>query len=162
MGKTMTTVYLIAAFEYDVTLELAITELLQTGISKGQVKAVPLVKGNPNRNKPTLSYLKTDEFSWFDLALIFGNAFAVLFCSLGFIWEWGPIIWAIIGFFTGVLFGVLVRTAIVAIKNGWPPNFRNISKDRTEVLIMIQCPAAKKSQVKEILWNHHALGIAEY
>ena len=47
----MSTAYLIAAFEYDVTLELTITDLLQTGISKEQVKVVPMVKKNPNQIK---------------------------------------------------------------------------------------------------------------
>ena len=98
----------------------------------------------------------------FDLALVFGNAFAVLFCSLGFIWRWGPIIWAIIGFFTGVLIGLLLRALIVTINNGWSKGKRNGLESRTEVLVMIQCPAETKGQVREILWNHHALGMAEY
>jgi hypothetical protein len=160
MGKIMTTVYLIAAFEYDVTLELAITDFLQTGISREQVKTIPLVKRDLLQDRPTLGYPQANEVSGFDLALVFGNAFAVFFCCLGFIWKWGPIIWAMIGFFIGVLFGALVRVLIVTIKKGWSKK-RNGVKNRTEVLIMLQCPVANKEQVKEILWNHHALGIAE-
>jgi hypothetical protein len=161
MGKSMTTVYLIAAFEYDVTLELLLTDLIQTGILKEQIKAVPLQKRDSAQNKPTSNYIKANEFLGFDLALVFGNAFAVLFCSFGFIWKWGPIIWAMIGFFIGVLFGILVRVLVVFLKNEWP-KFRIIRQDRTEVLLMLQCPAETKGQAKEILWNHHALGIAEY
>lgn len=152
----MSMVYIIASFEYSFALELAITDLLQNGINKEEIKSVPLVKESPNKNITTQCYVKTDGFSLFDLSLVLGNIFAVFFICFGFIWKWGPIIWGLIGFLIGVLIGVVVDIA----KNGLQ-KYKRDRKDRTEIYIMIKCPSEAKKVVKEILWNHNCIGIAE-
>lgn len=152
----MSMMYIIASFEYSFALELAITDLLQNGITNEQIKSVPLVKESTSKNKTTQCYVKSDEFSLFDLSLVLGNMFSVPFISFGFIWKWGPIIWGLIGFSIGVLIGIVAGL----IKNGWQKNKRD-RKDQTEVYIMIKCSLEAKNTVEEILWNHNAIGIAK-
>lgn len=156
MGKDMTMVYMISSFEYSLTLELAISDLIQYGIPQEQIKTIPFVKADSRENRTILSHVNNNRFSLFDVCLIMGNIFAVLFCSLGFIWRWGPILWGVLGFFIGGTIGAL----IYLFGNGWR-KYRKKKKEQTEILIMIKCPLEAKCRVKEILWNHNVLGVAE-
>lgn len=149
-------VYLIVSFEYSWALELAISDLIQYGIHKDNIKAIPLIRKNACQDRSIQTLMNTSKFSGFDLFLLFGNIFSVAFCCFGFIWKWGPIIWGLIGFFSGGLLG----TIISVIKNIRYKSQSN-QKNPTEVFVMIQCPEEAKKVVQETLWNHQAIGMAE-
>ncbi|MEN6351295.1 MAG: hypothetical protein ABFD08_18120 [Syntrophomonas sp.] len=88
--------YLAASFHYCLHTEIAIAKVEQLGIKKEQILAVPLeVKGETRNIFDTIHH--ADGISMFDGGAILGSACMVLGVIYGFILEWGPIIWGLIG-----------------------------------------------------------------
>lgn len=149
--------YVVSSFEHSTYLELAITELQQKGISKENILAIPMEKKNENRKIfDTIHY--SNGISFFDSATALGTVFMVFGVIYGFILKWGPIIWGLIGFFTGFTLGFFLDVIFGNKKR----NNKNIKNKSTEVILIINCYEEQVKIVESTLLNHYALGLGKY
>ncbi|SES94456.1 hypothetical protein SAMN05660297_00955 [Natronincola peptidivorans] len=148
--------YIIATFEHNNYLELAITAVEMKGVLKERILAVPLDKrGESRRLFDTLHY--SDGLSLLDLGAALGTIFMLLGSIYGFILRWGPIWWGLIGLFTGFFLGFIIK--LVTTKK-YEKNRSNLQKT-SEVVLMIECQQEELEKIKNTLWENHALGVAQ-
>lgn len=146
--------YVIATFEQNIYLEMAITKLEQKGIPRDKLFAVPLDKREePRALFDTIHH--ADGYSMLDAAAILGTVLMLLGAIYGFELAWGPIIWGIIGAATGLTLGFLFKYIIIKKRS-------NVTKNITsEVVLMIRCELSQWEWVEKILWEHTALGVSK-
>lgn len=149
--------YIIASFDYSPSLEVALTELMENEIPQSNIFALPLDKrAEAPRLFDSIHY--ADGTSLVDIAGILGCIFMLLGSIYGFILEWGPITWALIGLTSGLVVGFLIKW--IYIKKTYK---RNFSKSKTEVFVMVYTKEeAKVQKIREILWQHNAHGLTVY
>lgn len=148
--------YIIATFSYNNYLELAITALQMKGVEKKRILAAPLDKrGEERKLFDTIHY--SDGLSLVDLAAVLGTIFMLLGSIYGFILEWGPILWGLIGLGFGCGLGIAIKliTTRKHTKN------RNGSHKESEVVLIIECTQDEMEMVKTILWENHAIGVSK-
>lgn len=146
--------FVIATFENSIYIELAISELEQKGIAKEKILAAPLDKRTEQR-KLFDSIHRADGFSLFDAAAILGTCLMLLGAIYGYILEWGPIIWGIIGAVTGLLLGFALKLLLIK------KNKRGTKLITSEIVLMIRCEDDQWEKVQYILWENSALGITK-
>jgi hypothetical protein len=142
-----------ATFDHSPYLELAIRKLEQNGIK--DIFAVPL----DNRTEDVKifdSLHQSDGVTLINKGMLFAVIFSVIGASRGFILEWGPIYWGLIGAGGGFLLGFVIDLAIVKMKN----NKRPLKGKKSEVILIIECKEEEGKLVEKILWEHLALGVA--
>lgn len=91
-----------------------------------------------------------------DGGAILGTACMVLGVIYGFVLEWGPIIWGLIGLGGGFLVGFLLDITFTRVKHS---RGRRSEKD-PELFVMINCDPHQVDLLKKTLWDHLALGVA--
>jgi len=148
---------IVATFELTTFLEMAISELKRNGIH--DVFAVPL---DARRASPRLidSLHQADGRSFIDRGMILAYIFATIGASKGFVWEWGPVIWGLIGAAAGLLLGVLLNVIVYKLRHGGPGGARRKGM-RGEVVLVVTCPEELSGLAENILWDHFALGLAK-
>ncbi|MEA4924685.1 MAG: hypothetical protein VB084_05170 [Syntrophomonadaceae bacterium] len=147
--------YLVASFRYCFHTEIAIAKVEELGIKKGQILAVPLeIKGETRNIFDTLHH--SDGASMLDGGAILGTACMVLGVIYGFVLEWGPIIWGLIGLAGGFLTGFLLDLLFTKFKHS---QGRRNDQD-PELFLMVNCEPHQVEPLKKILWDHMALGVA--
>ncbi|MDG5788574.1 hypothetical protein QA612_13895 [Evansella sp. AB-P1] len=147
----------ISSFEQSDSLEVAIANLEQNGISKDKIMAVPFEKRREER-KLFDNIHRSDGISLFDLAAALGTACSVLGASYGFILTWGPIIWGLIGFAVGAILGLIIDYFYTKKKT---KNRIKTPNPFTEVVLIIECDDSKSELVEDILWTNLALGVSQ-
>lgn len=92
-----------------------------------------------------------------DIGIALATAFAVIGASIGFKLEWGPIYWGLISAFIGFVLGFSIRiyTEVILKKKK-----RLLKGKHSEIILIINCEEIQSELVKEILFNHYALGVA--
>lgn len=146
--------YLVAAFKHCLNLDLTISDLLQSGLSKEKILAIPLkqesdyISFSDNLNRPLGN-------SIIDSAAVMGTAMMVLGVIYGFVWNWGPIIWGLIGLLTGVAAGALL--AILRNKSR-----HSGKRSMAEVVLIINCCGNDAKEIEKILWTNQALGVGRF
>ncbi len=149
--------YVLASFNYCLHTELAVSELVEKGLKNEQIFALPLeLRGEPRQILDTIHH--SDGVSMIDGGAILGTVFMTLGVIYGFIWEWGPIVWGLIGLIGGFGFGCLID--YFWGKTRQSKNRRNQSKG--EVIVMVNCREDQLDMVKKTLWGHLALGLAVF
>jgi hypothetical protein len=146
--------FVIATFENSIYIELAITALEQQGISRELILAAPLDKRKEPRGLFDTIH-KSDGFSLFDGPAILGTCFMLLGAIYGYILEWGPILWGIIGAVSGMLLGFLIKMLMLK------KNKRGSKNISSEIVLMVRCEENKWEMVEKILWDHLALGLTK-
>ena len=73
----------------------------------------------------------------------------------GYVLEWGPIIWGIIGAVTGLLLGFALKLLLIK------KNKRGTKLITSEIVLMIRCEDDQWEKVQYILWENSALGITK-
>jgi hypothetical protein len=146
--------FVIATFENSIYIELAITALEQQGISKELILAAPLDKRKELRGLFDTLH-KSDGFSLFDGPAILGTCLMLLGAIYGYVLEWGPILWGIIGALSGLLIGFLLKLLILK------KNKRGSNNITSEIVLMVRCDEHKWEKVEKILWDHFALGLTK-
>lgn len=156
--------YVYASFDYSAYLELAITDLEKRGIAREHILAVPLDKRVEER-KLLDTIHRSDGMSLFDGAAVLGTVFMTLGTIYGFILEWGPIIWGLIGLLGGALLGFLLDYfggKIRQNKNAKETrNQAKAGKSNTEVVLTIFCKPEQYEMVEKVLWDNMALGVGK-
>lgn len=144
--------YVISTFEHSRYLEMAITALQMKGIAKESILAVSMDKRTEIPGVFDTGY-HSDGHSFIDLALILGAFCSLLGSIYGFLLDWGPIIWGIIGMIGGIGLGLLIKRLI----------YRNEIKEfrtrETDVVVIVSCEAEQVEMVKDMLWVNHAFGV---
>lgn len=149
--------YVLASFNYCFHTELAVSELVEKGLKNEQIFALPLeLRGEPGQTLDTIHH--SDGVSMIDGGAILGTVFMTLGVIYGFIWEWGPIVWGLIGLIGGFGIGCLID--YFWGKTRQLKNRGNQSKG--EVIVMVNCREDQLDMVKKTLWGHLALGLAVF
>ncbi|QQK81614.1 hypothetical protein HUG20_17965 [Salicibibacter cibi] len=146
-----------ATFEHSIYLELALSSLNTIGIQKKSILAVPL-ENRVEERKLFDSLHRSDGVSLFDKGVALAVVFSVIGASLGFEWEWGPIYWGLLGAASGFLFGFIIDLLIYKV---FSKRKRLLKGKKSEVILIVACHPDKVEKVEQILWDHHALGVAK-
>ncbi|MBT2686659.1 hypothetical protein J7I93_00515 [Bacillus sp. ISL-47] len=145
-----------STFEHSGYLELAITHIEKIGITKEKILAVPLINRVEERRLFDTLH-RADGISLFDKGAALGTAFSVVGASVGFILDWGPVIWGLIGAAAGFILGFIIDYIIFKVVHKRTGVVKGKS---SEVVLVIECPNELAEKVEEILWQHLALGVA--
>jgi hypothetical protein len=145
-----------STFEHSSYLELAITALEKVGVEKGSILAVPLINRVEERRLFDTLH-RADGISLFDKGAAIGTAFSVVGASVGFVLEWGPIFWGLIGAATGFILGFIIDYVIFKVVH---KRERALKGKHAEVVLVVECSEDVASKVEEVLWEHLALGVA--
>ncbi|MBN8203350.1 hypothetical protein [Bacillus sp. NTK034] len=143
-----------ATFEHSPYLELAIRKLEQHGIK--DIYSVPL----DNRTEDTRLFdtiHQSDGVSLINKGMVLAVMFSVVGASRGFILEWGPIYWGLIGAGAGFVFGFAIDFILLKARHR---NKRLLKGVKSEVILIIDCKEEEGKQVETILWEHLANGVA--
>jgi hypothetical protein len=146
-----------STFEHSSYLELAITSLEKVGVKKESILAVPLINRVEERRLFDTLH-RADGISLFDKGAAIGTAFSVVGASVGFILEWGPIYWGLIGAATGFILGFIIDYIIYKVVH---KRNRVVKGKKSEVVLVVECQKELAEKVEEVLWEHLALGVAK-
>jgi hypothetical protein len=148
-------VYVIASFELNLYLELAISGLEQAGIARERILALPLDLGRkPGKIPDTVHY--SDGLSLFDGVALLGTVFMVLGVIYGFVLKWGPILWGLIGALIGAFLGLAIDLLISHRRKGQE---KEQNKRNSEVIVIVNCKKSQQQKVKNVMLDHFALGV---
>jgi hypothetical protein len=147
--------HVISSFDHSIYVELAITALIEEGISKHQIMAISL---DNNKRQPKLfdTIHHSDGYSLLDTGSACATALAVIGSSYGFVLKGGPIMWGCTGAVVGFLIGFTID--ILLKKRDKKPNMKN---KISEVVILVDCSREEAVIVETVLWNHYALGVGK-
>ncbi|NQX66452.1 hypothetical protein HQN90_09975 [Paenibacillus alba] len=150
--------YIVASFEHSTAIELALTELEQTGIQKSDMFALPLRIRNKNKKLFDNAHY-SDGVSFIDLSTIMGSILMLVGGIYGFVLKQGPVLWALYGLVSGGVLGFLIKWLVIKKL----PSLDLFGRTRpTEVVMMIRCSSEDDERIKDILWHNKALGVTEY
>ncbi|EGO63942.1 hypothetical protein [Acetonema longum] len=147
-------VYITASFSYSIALEVVISELEQRGISREHICAIPMNVPWKERQLIDTIY-QADGLSMFDLATVLGTIFMLFGVMWGFFWQWGPIIWGLIGLLLGGALGFLFKYLYYRLYMQKQPPSGKI----TEVVLIVSCREPEASMVEKVLAANLALSI---
>jgi hypothetical protein len=146
-----------STFEHSSYLELAITSLEKVGVKKESILAVPLINRVEERRLFDTLH-RADGISLFDKGAAIATAFSVVGASVGFVLEWGPIYWGLIGAATGFILGFIIDYIIFKVVH---KRNRVVKGKKSEVVLVVECQKELVEKVEEVLWEHLALGVAK-
>lgn len=149
--------YVLATFEHSISLELAISVMEKKGLGREKILAVPLER-KMEENKLFDSIHHSDGISLFDASAALGTVFMILGVIYGFVLAWGPVIWALIGLFSGVALGFLGDFFFSGRRR---KSIQQHSKIATEVILIVHCEESQAEMVEKVLCANLALGIAK-
>ncbi|MDF2531208.1 MAG: putative rane protein [Clostridia bacterium] len=147
--------YIFSTFEHSKHLELAITAIQMKGINKENILAVPMDKRSENI-KLFDSIHGADGVSTLDIAALLAAFFGIFGSIYGFILEWGPLFWGLIGIAIGMALGLIIKFFT-------SKKYKNRQKcmNNTEVILIVECNENQMEMVKDMLWSHHAFGVSK-
>lgn len=150
--------HIVAAFEYSLTLEMALKKIEQNGIAMEDIIAVPLDR-RIERTRLFDTLHRSDGKSLMDISAVFGAVFMLLGTIYGYVMSWGPILWGLIGLVLGLVFGFVID---------WLHTKKEVKRTHevleksTEVFVTVKCSDRKEMEmVENIFWEHFALGIGK-
>lgn len=154
LPKEVDRVNVIASFSSSIYIELVLKELELKGIDREHIFVIPLTE--KHKEYRNIDIIRGKGINLFEVTIAFATAFMVLGTIYGFIWQGGPIIWGLIGLFTGAAIGFIID---VLLHKG-----RIIFKLRSgtggEVLLSISCKKDDVEHIKNILFDHFTLGLS--
>lgn len=146
--------YVVSTFNHSIYLELAITAIQMKGIPKAKILGVSMDKRGEDK-KLFDSIHSSDGFSMLDLPIIFSILFCFTGSIYGFLLTWGPVLWGLIGIVVGFSLGLIIKWITTKKYNHSQKKLK-----ATEVVVIIECLETQVEMVKDLLWEHHALGCA--
>jgi hypothetical protein len=148
-------VQVFATFEHSTFLELAISKLEEKGVR--DIFAIPLDNRTEERQLFDTIH-RADGVSLSGKGMALAVIFSVIGSSRGFILEWGPIYWGLIGAAFGFVLGVLIDLYIHKVHRR---KERVLRGKNSEVILIVRCDESQGQLVEGILWEHLALGVAK-
>jgi hypothetical protein len=146
-----------STFEHSSYLELAITALENVGVEKESILAVPLINRVEERRLFDTLH-RADGISLFDKGAAIGTALSVVGASVGFVLEWGPVYWGIIGAVSGFILGFIIDYIIFKVVH---KRKRALIGKHSEIVLVVECSKELVDKVEEVLWEHLAIGVAK-
>ena len=145
----------VASFDYCFHTDLDTSELVEKGVDKDHVLAVPLeVRGETRELLDSIHH--SDGVSMIDGGFLIGTACMTLGVIYGFHLNWGPIIWGLIALLGGVIIGCLFDYLLGSRRHS-----QNRSQRASGPLVFfIKCREDQTEIVKQVLWGHKALGVS--
>ncbi|UUZ82926.1 hypothetical protein LJK88_02570 [Paenibacillus sp. P26] len=101
---------------------------------------------------------RADGVSFIGKGMALAVAFSVIGSSKGFVLEWGPIYWGLIGAGGGFALGFLIDLYINKV---YKKNKRRTRGKVSEVVLIVECENNQVEWVESLLWEHLALGLAK-
>ncbi|WP_096272032.1 hypothetical protein [Paucisalibacillus globulus] len=141
----------IATFDHSPFVEIVIHDIEKLGVPKQNIVALP-VENLSSQTHIIDTIHRSDGESVLDGAMMSATVFSVLGTIYGFIWDWGPIIWGLIGLVGGFLLGLLIEVVIRKKK------LNLIAKRKSEVIIEVTCSATLQEQLIKVLKMRKAMG----
>ncbi|WP_409288429.1 hypothetical protein [Peribacillus sp. SCS-37] len=145
---------IIATFDHSIHVELVLANLEEMGITR--VAAIPL---DTSREEGILgdSLHQSDGVTFLNKGMFLAVIFSVIGASRGFILDWGPVYWGLIGAGSGFVLGLIIdltlqKHKLKKIKSG--------KKKLSEVVIMLECEDDSAARIESLLWDNRAMGIA--
>ncbi|KRE83241.1 hypothetical protein ASG89_12875 [Paenibacillus sp. Soil766] len=144
-----------STFQHSHYVELAISKLKEHEVDN--IYAVPLDNRSVDM-KLVDSMNATDGSSLADIGLILAMMGATIGAARGFVLDWGPIFWGLIGAVGGFTIGFVYDITSTLIKR---------KKNRTakiklgEIILIVQCTNEQSQFVEQTLWKSLALGVAK-
>ncbi|MDQ0197893.1 Z-ring associated ZapG family protein [Neobacillus ginsengisoli] len=149
--------YVVATFHHSKNIEMAIADIENIGLENNKILVLPLDKQN-DQTKIFDTIYDSNGQSYVDVAAILGMVFMLLGAIYGFVLNWGPVLWALIGLVFGIILGFLIRFFYNKSKK-----HENMAVDsRSEIVVIFHCEEYQEEKVTDILWGHVALGVATY
>src|SRR5690348_9083413 len=143
--------YVVATFIHTISLEMALTDLEERGVRKDELFVIPLDKRWEKR-KLFDSIHQSDGISLLDGGAALGTVFMLCGGIYGYRWEWGPIIWGLIGLFVGFTIGFALDFLIGRKK--WSKKHKK--NGTADVVVMVYCTETKFEMVERVLWENNA------
>ncbi|KGX85917.1 hypothetical protein [Pontibacillus marinus] len=144
-----------ATFDHSPYIELAITQLEQKGIK--DIFAVPL--DNQTEDPKLFDTIhRSDGTSLINKGLFLAVIFSVIGASRGFVLEWGPIYWGLIGAGSGFIIGFIVDVVWKILQRNGKVKLKG---KKSEVILIIDCKESEGKEVEKLLWENLALGVAK-
>ena len=144
-----------ATFEHSTFIEIAISQLEANGVQ--DIFAIPL-DNRVEERKLFDTIHRSDGVSLTQTGLFLAVAFSTIGASRGFVLDWGPIYWgligAIFGFLLGFLFDLIVQKKRIKKE-------KDLKGKASEVILIINCEQSQKEQIEKLLWDNLALGVAK-
>lgn len=150
--------YIISSFQHSLYLEVAITNLEKKGIPKENILAVPLKKRRELK-KLFDTINQSDGVSQLDTAAILGTIASIFGIIYGYSLKWGPLLWGLIGLFSGFILGFIIDI-IPKRRKRLQRAYPNSSD--TEVVVIIQCETEQAQFIEKVLWENLALGVGRF
>lgn len=144
---------IVCTFKHSMALECLIEQLESMGIGRQDLLAVPM--NELERQQRLHMVLPERRATTFDTGMAAATASAVIFASFGFELVLGPIIWGLIGAFSGFIIGAGIHHLIAGGRRT-----KHGGEDRSaEVTIVIRCKEEKRDQMLEIIKTYGALTV---
>jgi len=153
--------FVTGSFEYNMHLELAISELEKKGVPREAIAAV-LMDSRVEERKILDTIHRADGISSFDTAALLGTFFMLIGAIYGFILYWGPVIWGLIGLFGGAVIGFAgdVLLSRILSKNRTDQGATGTARGKAaQVFLIVECDKEFETVVREVLWDNLALGV---
>lgn len=145
--------YVVSTFKHSIMLEQAITAMEQKGIARDNILAVSLDKRN-EKQKLFDSMHESDGISILDVPFILGAFLALMGAIYGFNFHLGPLLWGIIGFVAGAALGLVIKLIL-----NWKHTRYRSQHQNPEVVLIVECGENQADAVKDLLWEHDAMGV---
>lgn len=145
--------YVVSTFKHSIMLEQAITAMEQKGIARDNILAVSLDKRN-EKQKLFDSMHESDGISILDVPFILGAFLALMGAIYGFNFHLGPLLWGIIGFVAGAALGLVIKLIL-----NWKHTRYRSQQQNPEVVLIVECGENQADAVKDLLWEHDAMGV---
>ncbi|WP_240545889.1 hypothetical protein [Paenibacillus artemisiicola] len=148
-------IQIFSTFQHSHYLELAISELKDKEINA--IYAIPL-----DNRQPDTKLLDTmhgmDGTSLVDLGLILAMMGGTIGVARGFILDWGPVIWGLIGSAGGFAIGFAIDLLVTLYRRR---KLRTVKQKHGEVILIVQCSNEQSALVEQTLWGNMAIGVAK-
>jgi hypothetical protein len=156
--RVVRSLYIIASFQHSKDIEIAVADIANMGLNKSNILVLPL------DNRASLPHTfdtkyHSDRESLIDIAAILGMIFMLLGAIYGFVLEWGPILWGLIGLVFGIIIGFSIK--YFHIKSKQTTNQKTII-NQTEIVLIVNCENYQEDKIKNILWQNYAIGLTTF
>jgi hypothetical protein len=144
-----------STFQHSHYVELAISKLKEHEVDN--IYAVPL--DNHSVDLKLIDNIHgTDGTSLVDIGLILAMMGGTIGVARGFVLDWGPVFWGLIGAAGGFAIGFIYDITSTLIKR---KKIRTAKIKLGEIILIVQCSNDQSQIVEKTLWKNLALGVAK-
>ncbi|WP_127531115.1 hypothetical protein [Paenibacillus kobensis] len=148
---------IVSTFEHTLQLELALAELEQIGISKESLLVVAMDPFDKTTTSPA-HQAEDLKVRGFEVGMAVATGVGVIGASIGFQFQWGPIVWGLIYALAGFLIGY-GAVWLIRVRKGGRPATRSPRRPQPELAVIVHCSESRSEEVRHILWHYRAISV---